>query len=189
MSAKWGYVSELQPPAGLLFISQMMFEFGEPRWNDNDWGHRKSSEKNTSLCHFFPQILHGLTQSWTRASMVTYSGRILIEEGPALHVSRSTPPQTFVRHSVCGIMCLTVVSENQLGSSTEEQETQCYSFKAIRMKIRISGDEHRNTGRGSWRSQILPPILFLIYLLTAALTHGTVDIIVLVIQCEIKLVM
>jgi hypothetical protein len=36
MSMGWDYVSELQPPSGLLFIPQMIYEHGEPRWNDTD---------------------------------------------------------------------------------------------------------------------------------------------------------
>jgi hypothetical protein len=36
MSMGWDYVSELQPPTGLLFISQLTYEYREPRWNDTD---------------------------------------------------------------------------------------------------------------------------------------------------------
>jgi hypothetical protein len=31
-----GYVSELQPPTGLLFISKVIYEHGEPWRNDID---------------------------------------------------------------------------------------------------------------------------------------------------------
>jgi hypothetical protein len=34
----WEYVSELRPSMGLLFISQMIYECGEPQWNDIDRG-------------------------------------------------------------------------------------------------------------------------------------------------------
>jgi hypothetical protein len=34
MSMGWDYVSELWPPVGLLFILQMIYEYGEPWWND-----------------------------------------------------------------------------------------------------------------------------------------------------------
>jgi hypothetical protein len=36
MSIGWDYVSELRPPKGLLFIPYVMYEHGEPRWNDMD---------------------------------------------------------------------------------------------------------------------------------------------------------
>jgi hypothetical protein len=52
MSMGWDYVSELRLPAGLLFIHQMIHEYGEPRWNDIDRGKPKNSEKNLSQCHF-----------------------------------------------------------------------------------------------------------------------------------------
>jgi hypothetical protein len=32
------YVSELQPPTGLLFILHVLYEHGEPWWNDIDKG-------------------------------------------------------------------------------------------------------------------------------------------------------
>jgi hypothetical protein len=38
MPKKWEYVSELRPPAGLLFTLQAKYEYGEPRWNDTDRG-------------------------------------------------------------------------------------------------------------------------------------------------------
>jgi hypothetical protein len=45
MSMSWGSVSELRPTAGLLFISQMIYEYGQPRWNDTDRGRPKNAEK------------------------------------------------------------------------------------------------------------------------------------------------
>jgi hypothetical protein len=38
MLTGWDYVSELRPPTGLLFIPQVIYEYGEPRWNDMDSG-------------------------------------------------------------------------------------------------------------------------------------------------------
>jgi hypothetical protein len=32
------YISELQPPASQLFISQVIYKHGEPWWNDVDTG-------------------------------------------------------------------------------------------------------------------------------------------------------
>jgi hypothetical protein len=35
-------VSERQPPTGILFICQMIFEYGEPQWNDIEgWDYSK----------------------------------------------------------------------------------------------------------------------------------------------------
>jgi hypothetical protein len=34
MSMGQDYVSELRPPTGLLFIPQVIYEHGEPWWND-----------------------------------------------------------------------------------------------------------------------------------------------------------
>jgi hypothetical protein len=45
MSIGRDYVSELRPPTGQLFISQMIHEYVEPRWNDIDRGKPKTSEK------------------------------------------------------------------------------------------------------------------------------------------------
>jgi hypothetical protein len=38
MSMGRDHVSELRPPTGLLFIPQVIYEHGEPWWNDNDRG-------------------------------------------------------------------------------------------------------------------------------------------------------
>jgi hypothetical protein len=32
----WDYISELQPPTGLLFIPQIIYEYREPWWNNTD---------------------------------------------------------------------------------------------------------------------------------------------------------
>jgi hypothetical protein len=42
----WEYVSELQPPIGLLFILQMIYEYREPQWNDIHEGRLKSIIKS-----------------------------------------------------------------------------------------------------------------------------------------------
>jgi hypothetical protein len=52
MSMGWGYVSELRIPTGLLFIPQVIYECGEPWWNDSGRIKPKNSEKNLSQCHF-----------------------------------------------------------------------------------------------------------------------------------------
>jgi hypothetical protein len=33
MSMAWDYVSELRPPTGLSFVPQVIYEYGQPRWN------------------------------------------------------------------------------------------------------------------------------------------------------------
>jgi hypothetical protein len=40
LSMGWGCVSELQLLTGLLSITQTMYKYGEPRWNDIDRGSR-----------------------------------------------------------------------------------------------------------------------------------------------------
>jgi hypothetical protein len=36
MSMGWDDVSELRQPLGLLYIPQVIYEYGEPWWNDID---------------------------------------------------------------------------------------------------------------------------------------------------------
>jgi hypothetical protein len=36
----------------LLFIPQMIYEYGGPRWNDIDRRKLKNLERNLSQCHF-----------------------------------------------------------------------------------------------------------------------------------------
>jgi hypothetical protein len=36
----------------LLFISQVIYQYGKPRWNENDRGKLKNLEKNLFPCHF-----------------------------------------------------------------------------------------------------------------------------------------
>jgi hypothetical protein len=52
MSMGRDYVSELRTPMGLSFIPQTMHEYGQPRWNDNDRGKPKNSERDLSQCDF-----------------------------------------------------------------------------------------------------------------------------------------
>jgi hypothetical protein len=58
MSMRWDYVSELRLPAGLLFILQMIYEYGKPWWNDTDSGKPNNSEKNLSQCHIVHYKFH-----------------------------------------------------------------------------------------------------------------------------------
>jgi hypothetical protein len=44
-STGWGYVSELRPPTGPLFILQMIYGYGERRWNDVDTENRTTPRK------------------------------------------------------------------------------------------------------------------------------------------------
>jgi hypothetical protein len=58
LSMEWDYISELWPPTGLLFIPQMIYEYGELRLNDIDRRKPKNSEKNLSQCHFVRHKSH-----------------------------------------------------------------------------------------------------------------------------------
>jgi hypothetical protein len=51
MSMARDYVSELRPPTGLLFIPKMIYEYGQPRWNDIDRRKQKTSDKDLSHYH------------------------------------------------------------------------------------------------------------------------------------------
>jgi hypothetical protein len=42
----------------LLLICQMIYEYGQPWWNDIDRADPKNSEKNLSQCHFVHQNSH-----------------------------------------------------------------------------------------------------------------------------------
>jgi hypothetical protein len=43
---------------GLLFIPQVIYEHGEPWWNDTERGKSKNSEKNLFQCHFVHHKSH-----------------------------------------------------------------------------------------------------------------------------------
>jgi hypothetical protein len=45
----------MPPPTGLLFISQVIYEYEQPRWNDIDRKNPKNSEKGLSQYHFVHQ--------------------------------------------------------------------------------------------------------------------------------------
>jgi hypothetical protein len=47
MSMGCDFVSELWPQMGQLFIPQVIYEYGEPRWNDID--REKTEELETKL--------------------------------------------------------------------------------------------------------------------------------------------
>jgi hypothetical protein len=65
------YVSELLPLTDILFILQMIYEYGERRWNDIDRGKPKIiGEKPVPVPLCPPQIPHGLTRARTQASAV-----------------------------------------------------------------------------------------------------------------------
>jgi hypothetical protein len=55
---------------GPIVHPQMIYEYGEPRWNILTSEIRRSRRKNLSQYHFVQQISHGLAQVQTRASAV-----------------------------------------------------------------------------------------------------------------------
>jgi hypothetical protein len=60
MSIGWDCVSEEQPPTDLLFITQITYEYGEPRWNDTD---RRKPKSRTETC---PNVTLSTTNpTWT----------------------------------------------------------------------------------------------------------------------------
>jgi hypothetical protein len=54
----WNYIYELHPSTGVLFIPQIIYECGDPRWNDADSGKSNKSEKNQPQCHFVYKKFH-----------------------------------------------------------------------------------------------------------------------------------
>jgi hypothetical protein len=64
----WNCVSELRPSTGLLVILQMIYEYGEPRWNDIDGKTEELGGKNLSLPLYPQQIPHGRTWVQTQGS-------------------------------------------------------------------------------------------------------------------------
>jgi hypothetical protein len=69
MPIEWDYVSEVRPPTGLLFVSQM-YDYG-PRWNDTDRVKPKNlGRKPVPVPRCPPQIPRELTPARTRAYAV-----------------------------------------------------------------------------------------------------------------------
>jgi hypothetical protein len=66
MSIGKDYISELWPLMGLLFISQMIYDYGEPWWNNMDREYKRTRRKSVPVLLCPPEIPHGLT----RASVV-----------------------------------------------------------------------------------------------------------------------
>jgi hypothetical protein len=62
MSMGWNYVSEVRPPACLLFIPQVIYEYAEPWWNDIG---KETNElvQNPSQSHFIRLKSH---EDWPR---------------------------------------------------------------------------------------------------------------------------
>jgi hypothetical protein len=54
----WDNVSELQPPTGLLFISQVIYQYEEWHCKDNEMGNSKNLEKTQSQWHFVHHKSH-----------------------------------------------------------------------------------------------------------------------------------
>jgi hypothetical protein len=70
MSMAWDYVSELPPPTGIVFIPEVIYDWGGPRWNGIDRENSRNRRKPVpvSLC---PKLIpRGQTRARTRASAV-----------------------------------------------------------------------------------------------------------------------
>jgi hypothetical protein len=52
------HVDWVRSSTGLLFILQMIYEYGEPWLNNTDRGKVKNSKKNLSQCHFVHHKSH-----------------------------------------------------------------------------------------------------------------------------------
>jgi hypothetical protein len=68
VSMEWGWVSEQQPIPGLLFIPQVTYECGEPRWNDTNRETEERWERSAPVPLCPLQILQILTLARSRAS-------------------------------------------------------------------------------------------------------------------------
>jgi hypothetical protein len=55
------YVSELWPPTVLFFTPEIIYEFGEPRWNVTEGKTEELREKAVPVPQYPPIISHGLT--------------------------------------------------------------------------------------------------------------------------------
>jgi hypothetical protein len=71
-SCRWSEsVSEVRPPADLLFIPQIIYEYGDLQWNDIIDGKTEEPRvKHAPVPLCSPQIPHGLTRARTQASAV-----------------------------------------------------------------------------------------------------------------------
>jgi hypothetical protein len=91
----WDSVSELWPQKSLLlFIPKIIYEYGEPRWNDNDGKTEVLREKSVPVPLCPTKIAHGLSQVWTQTSVV--GGQQLSAWAmalPRLHVTDSVSVQ------------------------------------------------------------------------------------------------
>jgi hypothetical protein len=84
MPMGWDYISELRPPMGLLFIPQVIYDYGGLQWNDTDRENWRTPRKtcpsatlsttNPTWTDLGPQNPHELTWAWTRASVVRQAG-------------------------------------------------------------------------------------------------------------------
>jgi hypothetical protein len=60
MSMGWDCVSELRPPTGIFFIIQMIYQYGQPQWNDID-----SENKKTPINTYQIATLSTTNSTWT----------------------------------------------------------------------------------------------------------------------------
>jgi hypothetical protein len=90
----WDDISELRPPAGLLFIPQMIYVYDGPRWHEIDRGKNEElGEKPVPVPLCQPQIPRGLTWARTRAfeQILVYA---MLPSEPRYQKYTETPPLT-----------------------------------------------------------------------------------------------
>jgi hypothetical protein len=58
MSIGWDDVSELRPPMGLLYIHQMIYEYGQPQWKGTDQVNPKKLREEPIIVPLFPPKCH-----------------------------------------------------------------------------------------------------------------------------------
>jgi hypothetical protein len=69
MRLELDHVSELRPPTGLLFITQVIYEHGKPWWNGNDKLWWKVIGRGKLFC---PAELPGILPAESSSSRVGY---------------------------------------------------------------------------------------------------------------------
>jgi hypothetical protein len=139
MSMGWDYVSELQSPTGVLFLPQMIYKYGIPRWNNIDRGTPKNSEKTLSHCHCFHLKSH---KNW-------YGG----EPWPSQWEPGDWPPvpwHDLTFHFKQEVIFLTkILKENGRQVRVTDDFLQDETVIEYRARVRLRGARHCYVGNWS----------------------------------------